>query len=123
MKLIGMEPRSDLSSTGYALANGGQEYLVLQPSEMADPFTVMLGVGARPMLAPSLPGHPPLSSQLNGEMKWPVEAIAIFILEGTFPFFIGKHVFSVSGNPRVEPEECLLTILIVVFGSIGTQRL
>jgi hypothetical protein len=37
-----MEPRGDLSSTGYALANPGEEYLVLQPSETADPFTVTL---------------------------------------------------------------------------------
>ena len=29
MNLIAMEPRGDLSSTGYALANPGEEYLVL----------------------------------------------------------------------------------------------
>jgi len=40
MNLIAMQPRGDLSSTGYALANPGQEYLVLQPGEAADPFTV-----------------------------------------------------------------------------------
>ena len=45
MKLIEMEPHGDLSSTGYALANAGEEYLVLQPSEAADPFTVTLGEG------------------------------------------------------------------------------
>jgi hypothetical protein len=45
MKLIEMEPRSDLSSTGYTLANAGEEYLVLQPSEAAEPFTVTLEVG------------------------------------------------------------------------------
>jgi len=45
MKLIEMEPHGDLSSTGYALANAGQEYLILQPSETADPFTVMLDAG------------------------------------------------------------------------------
>jgi hypothetical protein len=42
MNLIEMEPRDDLSSTGYALANPGQEYLVLQPSGAAGPFTVLL---------------------------------------------------------------------------------
>jgi Family of unknown function (DUF6298) len=42
MKLVEMEPRGDLSSTGYALANPGQEYLVLQPSEKGDSFTVAL---------------------------------------------------------------------------------
>jgi hypothetical protein len=46
MNLLAMEPRGDLSSTGYAVANAGEEYLVLQPSETADPFTVRLGVGA-----------------------------------------------------------------------------
>ena len=41
-----MEPRGDLSSTGYALANPGEEYLVLQPGETAEPFTVTLEAGA-----------------------------------------------------------------------------
>ena len=45
MRLIDMEPRDDLSSTGYALANPGQEYLVLQPSGDADSFTVLLEPG------------------------------------------------------------------------------
>ena len=45
MKLINMEPRGDLSSTGFALANPGQEYLVLQPNDTMDPFTVMLEPG------------------------------------------------------------------------------
>jgi hypothetical protein len=45
MDLIKMEPRGDLSSTGYTLANPGKEYLVLQPSEKADPFTLKLEAG------------------------------------------------------------------------------
>ena len=45
MNLIEMEPRADLSSTGYVLANPGEEYLVLQPGENADSFTVLLEVG------------------------------------------------------------------------------
>jgi hypothetical protein len=45
MALIAMAPRDDLSSTGYALANPGQEYLVLQPSETAESFTVKLEAG------------------------------------------------------------------------------
>jgi hypothetical protein len=45
MKLIEMEPRGDLSSTGYVLANPNQEYIVLQPGEAADAFTVTLGAG------------------------------------------------------------------------------
>jgi hypothetical protein len=45
MDLVATEPRGDLSSTGYALANPGTEYLVLQPSEAGDPFTVTLGAG------------------------------------------------------------------------------
>jgi hypothetical protein len=45
MKLIEMEPRSDLSSTGYVLANPGEEYLLLQPREVAEPFTVTLEAG------------------------------------------------------------------------------
>ena len=42
MALIAMEPRSNLSSTGYALANPGDEYLVLQPLETSYPFAVRL---------------------------------------------------------------------------------
>ncbi len=45
IEFIEMEPRGDLSSTGYVLANPGKEYLVLQPSETADPFTVTLAAG------------------------------------------------------------------------------
>ena len=42
MGLIAMEPQGDLSSTGYALANPGEEYLVLQPDETTDQFAVRL---------------------------------------------------------------------------------
>jgi hypothetical protein len=45
MRLLEMEPRGELSSTGYVLANPGQEYLVLQPTATADPFTVRLEPG------------------------------------------------------------------------------
>jgi hypothetical protein len=45
MNLIEMQPRDDLSSTGYALANPGEEYLVLQPGGAAEPFTVLLEPG------------------------------------------------------------------------------
>jgi len=45
IKLIELEPSGSLSSTGYALANAGEEYLVLQPSEAAEAFTVTLGAG------------------------------------------------------------------------------
>jgi hypothetical protein len=43
--LLEMRPRQDLSSTGYALANPGREYLVLQPNEAAGSFTVLLEPG------------------------------------------------------------------------------
>jgi hypothetical protein len=46
MQLLSMEPRSDLSSTGYMLANPGKEYLVLQPDETTEPFTVTLPAGS-----------------------------------------------------------------------------
>jgi hypothetical protein len=45
MNLIEMKPRDDLSPTGYALANPGVEYLVLQPSEAGSPLIVMLEPG------------------------------------------------------------------------------
>lgn len=40
-----MEPRGDLSSTGYVLASVGKEYLVLNPGELTAPFTLMLEEG------------------------------------------------------------------------------
>ena len=42
MDLVTMEPLGDLSSTGYTLANPGEEYLVLQPDERVDSFTARL---------------------------------------------------------------------------------
>jgi hypothetical protein len=45
MDLLQMEPHDDLTSTGFALANPGQEYLVLQVKNEADPFTVKLNAG------------------------------------------------------------------------------
>ena len=45
MDLIEMEPRPDLTSTRFALANPGSEYLVLQPEDGNTPFTVNLEVG------------------------------------------------------------------------------
>jgi hypothetical protein len=45
MKLDTTMPRADLSSTGYALACPGQEYLVLQPTDAHEPFGVTLEAG------------------------------------------------------------------------------
>ena len=43
--LAGMEPRGDLSSTGYTLANPGEEYLILQPEGTSEPFAATLEAG------------------------------------------------------------------------------
>ena len=45
LNLLQMESRGDLSSTGYALASPGAEYLVLQPSETAQPITLNVEPG------------------------------------------------------------------------------
>jgi hypothetical protein len=45
MNLIEMEPLGDLSSTGYALANPSEEYLVLEPNGDGRAFTVQLAAG------------------------------------------------------------------------------
>jgi hypothetical protein len=45
MGLIDMQPRRDLASTGYALANPGSEYLVLDPDGAGRAFTVDLPAG------------------------------------------------------------------------------
>jgi hypothetical protein len=43
--LITMQPRTDLSSTGFALVDPGNEYLILQPDETADPLSATLAAG------------------------------------------------------------------------------
>jgi hypothetical protein len=43
--LITMQPRTDLSSTGFVLADPGNEYLILQPGETAEPFSAALAAG------------------------------------------------------------------------------
>jgi len=45
LNLIEMEPRGELSSTGFVLANEGKEYVVLQPTGTSEPFTVTLEPG------------------------------------------------------------------------------
>lgn len=45
MNLIDMEPRGDLSSTGYALVNPGEEYLVLAPDGDGQAVTIDLADG------------------------------------------------------------------------------
>jgi hypothetical protein len=45
VNLADMTPRGDLSSTGYALANPGKEYLILQPGGTAEAFYVELVAG------------------------------------------------------------------------------
>jgi Family of unknown function (DUF6298) len=42
ISLATMQPRTDLSEAKFALADPDKEYLVLQPSEAADPFTITL---------------------------------------------------------------------------------
>ncbi len=42
VNLMEMAPRGELSSSGYVLANSGREYLVLQPAESGEPFTMLL---------------------------------------------------------------------------------
>src|SRR4029453_16179210 len=45
INLIEMEPRGELSSTGYALANPGEEYLVLEPEGDGRALTIQLAAG------------------------------------------------------------------------------
>lgn len=44
VRLTDMTPRGDLTSTGYALVNPGEEYLILEPRE-AGSFSVRLALG------------------------------------------------------------------------------
>jgi hypothetical protein len=45
VSLVDLEPQGSLSSTGYVLANPGDEYLVLQPSSSGESFTLDLRTG------------------------------------------------------------------------------
>ena len=45
ISLSEMQPMNELSSTGYVLANPGKEYIVLEPNETLDPFTLKLELG------------------------------------------------------------------------------
>jgi hypothetical protein len=44
--LVDMQPRRDIASTGYALANPGTEYLVLEPEGDGRAVTVDIGAGS-----------------------------------------------------------------------------
>jgi hypothetical protein len=57
INLITMQPRTDLSSTGFVLADPGTEYLILQPSETAEPFTIALAAGRYAVDWHSLPSR------------------------------------------------------------------
>jgi hypothetical protein len=46
ISLATMQPRPDLTETKFAMADLDKEYLILQPSESADPFTAALTPGA-----------------------------------------------------------------------------
>jgi hypothetical protein len=45
INLAAMQPSAEVSETSFALADLGKEYLILQPSEASDPFTVSLPPG------------------------------------------------------------------------------
>jgi hypothetical protein len=45
ISLTTMQPRTELSETRFALADPGNEYLILQPSETGGPFTITLTPG------------------------------------------------------------------------------
>jgi hypothetical protein len=45
LNLAEMEPRGELSSTGFALANEGSEYVILQPIDSAHAFDVTVEPG------------------------------------------------------------------------------
>jgi hypothetical protein len=56
ISLMTMQPRPDLSSTGFELADPGKEYLILQPSE-AGQFTITLPAGRYAVEWHSLPSR------------------------------------------------------------------
>lgn len=61
--LLTMQPRTDLSSTGFALADPGNEYLILQPGETAESLTVDVPPGRYTAEWHSLPSRETVSGE------------------------------------------------------------
>ena len=75
MSLVDMTPRGDLTSTGYALANPGKEYLVLQPAESGEAFTVTVSAGTYSAEWFSVTSREttkaaPVNAERNGEQRF-----------------------------------------------------
>lgn len=82
-QLSTLKPYGALSSTGYVLADPGNEYLVLQPSETADRFSVNLDPGTYALLWHSLTRRESVEAgTLTVEGTAAVELTAPFAAEG-----------------------------------------
>ena len=91
MDLIEMVPRGDLTSTGYALANPGEEYLVLQSSEAGDPFTVTVEAGTYAVEWFSVDGRDTAEAdQVRAESSGPITFRAPFDTSGPAVLYLKK---------------------------------
>lgn len=91
MKLVEMEPRGELSSTGYALANPGKEYLVLQPNESAEPFTVTVVPGTYEVEWHSVASRARVKAEdMRAESTTPSSFRAPFTTEGPAVLYLKK---------------------------------
>jgi hypothetical protein len=79
VQLPAMVPRSELSSTGYALVDPGREYLVLQPQEQGGSFTVTLEAGTY-----ALVWHDLASREMRGPEQLLVERSGSFSFSAPF---------------------------------------
>jgi hypothetical protein len=79
MRLARMEPRGKLSSTGYVLANPGEEYLVLEPNATLNPLTLELVAGRYTLEWFGIANR---ETKLAGELN--VESSGILKLEAPF---------------------------------------
>lgn len=83
VNLIDMEPRADLSTTGFALVAAGRDYLVLQPSSTGDPFGVRLEAGAYDVVWHSVTTREDLDGQaITTDGSRPIEFAPPFAGDG-----------------------------------------
>jgi len=91
MNLIEMEPRGDLSSTGYALANPGEEYLVLEPDGDGRAVTVELAAGQYSVewfnvASRDVAAADPVTVGADGRVElappWPTDPAVVYLVLG-----------------------------------------
>ncbi|HEX4816751.1 MAG TPA: hypothetical protein VFV66_28760 [Nonomuraea sp.] len=98
--LVRMPPRGELSSTGYALADPGKEYLILQPSETSKTFTAELSAGRYTAHWYAVNER---TSQPGDEMTVPSDGLVTFAVPSTV---YGPVVLHLAAPLHLGPAPC-----------------